>query len=185
MVVDSDPDFPVLNLAQAVVCCCYELHPLIRKQTASVSGEAALVSASQSGTSSRSFDNSSSSSGSIGSGSSRSSSGSGGNFSIDHSDSSGFSRSLSSSSGGIDSGNFGLSTSFDSGSSNSGGQLPGSLQQQLDDDVAVVPQLSGSPLRPDLANVQDLATLADAEGFLEHLFAELETAGELSNQRGR
>lgn len=28
--VDSSPDFPVLNLAQAVVVCCYELMPAIR-----------------------------------------------------------------------------------------------------------------------------------------------------------
>jgi hypothetical protein len=173
VVVDSDPDFAVLNLAQAVLVCCYELYPLWRRELRSPSNtvSGATPAAAKGAPGRRS--SAAADSGSIcdADNPGYETSGSSSDFDFDHlrgADGYGSFGGSSDGSGG------------DGGSIRGGGvggveDTLGSLQGPAAASTGAVS--SGLASRPDLANAQELASMADSEGFLQRLFAELDAAG--------
>jgi hypothetical protein len=240
VVVDSDPEFAVLNLGQAVMVCCYELYPLLRScGAAAAAAVAAVAEVAPAAPKAATSDSSTSSSGSrvfvaaagghsggggrLGGGASGSdtesdseargrgaglSGSSGGDVSDDVTGGSmdRFDRGSLRGSGGSISDGLGFSFSSDefvfinrasfssadgeetagsSGSSSSSGSRTNldafgngsSAGSSRDGGAEEAAGASGSPFRPELANLQELATVGQAESFLERLFTELEAAG--------
>jgi len=223
LVVDSDPNFAVLNLAQAVVVCCYELYQLwggggwggeAAQQQQQRGGEATSgrqpASSCGGGQSDQSSFGAETAAATIfwGDGGTMQSSGPsepgsrGG--SMDSTDGSSSAPSMRtgpnfSRDGGSVSDGWGFSFSstddqrgnFDGLSMGSvsmdGSRWPQHAQHDAQHDAPQEAQqeaqqraqqdASGSPSRPDLANVQELATIGDSEGYLQRLFTELEAAG--------